>query len=238
MLSLSNFSRHVPFWISLHGLCFFVPIVFQAILQFYLDFGDVALHDADPSLRTFLRTCLSRYLCRFIVYSQICLDIWITWFWFFPFNKRVIVSTIILFGVSGVNCVSESLVPYLLSQVVFKAKFKSSSVIHAMFRMGNSFCDCIFLFFSSRENFSSGNCVFFLFIWVALSRMIFTHLFLLNCVAVSLLILLLQKQHLNFWIRTGESFLVLFLPYCLRYELSCIAVALSIDSKLIWYFLV
>jgi len=32
----------------------------QAILQFFLDFGEVVLHDADPSLRTFLRSCLSR----------------------------------------------------------------------------------------------------------------------------------------------------------------------------------
>ncbi|KAK2380933.1 AP-5 complex subunit zeta-1 [Trifolium repens] len=31
-----------------------------AILQFYLDFGEVVLHDADPSLRTFFRSCLSR----------------------------------------------------------------------------------------------------------------------------------------------------------------------------------
>ncbi|CAI9088473.1 OLC1v1022808C2 [Oldenlandia corymbosa var. corymbosa] len=31
-----------------------------AILQFFLDYGDVVLHDADPSLRTFFRSCLSR----------------------------------------------------------------------------------------------------------------------------------------------------------------------------------
>ncbi|CAA7394446.1 unnamed protein product [Spirodela intermedia] len=31
-----------------------------AILQFFLDFGEAVLHDADPSLRTFLRSCLSR----------------------------------------------------------------------------------------------------------------------------------------------------------------------------------
>ncbi|KAI4390098.1 hypothetical protein MLD38_002246 [Melastoma candidum] len=30
------------------------------ILQFFLDFGDVVLHDADASLRTFFRSCLSR----------------------------------------------------------------------------------------------------------------------------------------------------------------------------------
>ncbi|KAK2996499.1 hypothetical protein RJ639_025361 [Escallonia herrerae] len=32
----------------------------QAILQFFLDYGDVVLHDADPSLRAFFRSCLSR----------------------------------------------------------------------------------------------------------------------------------------------------------------------------------
>ncbi|KAL0353613.1 UNVERIFIED_CONTAM: hypothetical protein Sangu_0942600 [Sesamum angustifolium] len=32
----------------------------KAILQFFIDFGDVVLHDADPSLRTFFRSCLSR----------------------------------------------------------------------------------------------------------------------------------------------------------------------------------
>ncbi|RVW40310.1 hypothetical protein CK203_082794 [Vitis vinifera] len=31
-----------------------------AILQFFLDFGEIVLHDADPSLRTFFRSCLSR----------------------------------------------------------------------------------------------------------------------------------------------------------------------------------
>ncbi|XP_057451598.1 uncharacterized protein LOC130743388 [Lotus japonicus] len=35
-------------------------LLLLAILQFYLDFGDVVLHDADPSLRTFFRSCLSR----------------------------------------------------------------------------------------------------------------------------------------------------------------------------------
>ncbi|CAA0816717.1 Unknown protein [Striga hermonthica] len=30
------------------------------ILQFFLDFGDSVLHDAEPSLRTFFRSCLSR----------------------------------------------------------------------------------------------------------------------------------------------------------------------------------
>ncbi|KAF6162934.1 hypothetical protein GIB67_021083 [Kingdonia uniflora] len=35
-------------------------LLLLAILQFFLDFGEAVLHDADPSLRTFFRTCLSR----------------------------------------------------------------------------------------------------------------------------------------------------------------------------------
>ncbi|KAL3632781.1 hypothetical protein CASFOL_025765 [Castilleja foliolosa] len=35
-------------------------LLLLAILQFFLDFGDVVLHDAEPSLRTFFRSCLSR----------------------------------------------------------------------------------------------------------------------------------------------------------------------------------
>ncbi|XP_050219516.1 uncharacterized protein LOC126669917 [Mercurialis annua] len=35
-------------------------LLLLAILQFFLDFGDVVLHDADPSLRSFFRSCLSR----------------------------------------------------------------------------------------------------------------------------------------------------------------------------------
>ncbi|XP_047342556.1 AP-5 complex subunit zeta-1 [Impatiens glandulifera] len=35
-------------------------VLLLAILQFFLDFGDVVLHDADPSLRIFFRSCLSR----------------------------------------------------------------------------------------------------------------------------------------------------------------------------------
>ncbi|KAK4398494.1 hypothetical protein Sango_1324900 [Sesamum angolense] len=35
-------------------------LLLLAILQFFIDFGDVVLHDADPSLRTFFRSCLSR----------------------------------------------------------------------------------------------------------------------------------------------------------------------------------
>ncbi|KMS98486.1 hypothetical protein BVRB_4g091790 [Beta vulgaris subsp. vulgaris] len=35
-------------------------ILLLAILQFFLDFGESVLHDADPSLRTFFHSCLSR----------------------------------------------------------------------------------------------------------------------------------------------------------------------------------
>ncbi|KAL9147407.1 hypothetical protein ABFS82_13G171600 [Erythranthe guttata] len=35
-------------------------LLLLAILQFFLDFGDRVLHDAEPSLRTFFRSCLSR----------------------------------------------------------------------------------------------------------------------------------------------------------------------------------
>nr|XP_016488947.1 PREDICTED: AP-5 complex subunit zeta-1-like [Nicotiana tabacum] len=35
-------------------------LLLLAILQFFLDFGDVVLHDADPSLRTLFKSCLSR----------------------------------------------------------------------------------------------------------------------------------------------------------------------------------
>ncbi|XP_044472786.1 AP-5 complex subunit zeta-1 isoform X2 [Mangifera indica] len=35
-------------------------ILLLAIIQFFLDFSEMVLHDADPSLRTFFRSCLSR----------------------------------------------------------------------------------------------------------------------------------------------------------------------------------
>ncbi|KAH6834787.1 AP-5 complex subunit zeta-1 [Perilla frutescens var. hirtella] len=35
-------------------------LLMLAILQFFLDFGDIVLHDAEPSLWTFFRLCLSR----------------------------------------------------------------------------------------------------------------------------------------------------------------------------------
>lgn len=34
-------------------------LLLLAILQFFLDFGEIVLHDSDPSLRTFFRSCLS-----------------------------------------------------------------------------------------------------------------------------------------------------------------------------------
>ncbi|PQQ08249.1 hypothetical protein Pyn_18565 [Prunus yedoensis var. nudiflora] len=37
-----------------------IGLLLLAILQFYLDFGEIVLHDADPSLRTFFLSCLSR----------------------------------------------------------------------------------------------------------------------------------------------------------------------------------
>lgn len=38
-------------------------LLLLAILQFFIDFGEVVLHDADPSLKTFFRSCLSRSNC-------------------------------------------------------------------------------------------------------------------------------------------------------------------------------
>ncbi|PIA50683.1 hypothetical protein AQUCO_01200124v1 [Aquilegia coerulea] len=35
-------------------------LLLLAILQFFLDFGEIVLHDADPSLRAYFRSCLSR----------------------------------------------------------------------------------------------------------------------------------------------------------------------------------
>lgn len=35
-------------------------LLLLAILQFFLDFGEITLHDADASIRTFFRSCLSR----------------------------------------------------------------------------------------------------------------------------------------------------------------------------------
>ncbi|CAA7015058.1 unnamed protein product [Microthlaspi erraticum] len=47
-------------------------LLLLAILQFFLDFGDVVLHDADPSLRTFFRSCLSREFSDAAVAEATC----------------------------------------------------------------------------------------------------------------------------------------------------------------------
>ncbi|XP_010545848.1 PREDICTED: AP-5 complex subunit zeta-1 [Tarenaya hassleriana] len=50
----------------------FKGLLLLAILQFFLDFGDVVLHDADPSLRTFFRSCLSREFADPVVAEATC----------------------------------------------------------------------------------------------------------------------------------------------------------------------
>ncbi|KAG0485308.1 hypothetical protein HPP92_009184 [Vanilla planifolia] len=42
-------------------------LLLLTILQFFLDFGEMVLHDADPSLRTFFRSCLSREFADIVV---------------------------------------------------------------------------------------------------------------------------------------------------------------------------
>ncbi|WOH04214.1 hypothetical protein DCAR_0623623 [Daucus carota subsp. sativus] len=42
-------------------------LLLLAILQFFLDFGEIVLHDADPSLRAFFRSCLSREFADYVV---------------------------------------------------------------------------------------------------------------------------------------------------------------------------
>ncbi|GMN51516.1 hypothetical protein TIFTF001_020669 [Ficus carica] len=60
-------------------------LLLLAILQFYLDFGDVVLHDADPSLRTFFKTCLSREFADPVV-AEATLD-------FLNANKKKLISS-------------------------------------------------------------------------------------------------------------------------------------------------
>ncbi|KAK3024284.1 hypothetical protein RJ639_043146 [Escallonia herrerae] len=55
-------------------------LLLLAILQFFLDYGDVVLHDADPSLRAFFRSCLSREFADHVV-AEATLD-------FLNVNKR------------------------------------------------------------------------------------------------------------------------------------------------------
>ncbi|KAM7504146.1 hypothetical protein LguiB_003050 [Lonicera macranthoides] len=42
-------------------------LLLLAILQFFLDFGEAVLHDADPSLKIFFRSCLSREFADLVV---------------------------------------------------------------------------------------------------------------------------------------------------------------------------
>ncbi|KAL4580187.1 hypothetical protein LXL04_016369 [Taraxacum kok-saghyz] len=57
-------------------------LVLLAILQFFIDYGEFVLHDADPSLRTFFRSCLSREFADPIV-AEATLD-------FLNINKKKI----------------------------------------------------------------------------------------------------------------------------------------------------
>ncbi|WCJ37857.1 hypothetical protein M5689_018956 [Euphorbia peplus] len=60
-------------------------LLLLAILQFFLDFGDMVLHDADPSLRTFFRSCLSREFADPVV-AEATLN-------FLNLNKRKILAS-------------------------------------------------------------------------------------------------------------------------------------------------
>lgn len=60
-------------------------LLFLAILQFFLDFGEIVLHDADPSLRTFFRSCLSREFADPVV-AKATLD-------FLNWNKKKILTS-------------------------------------------------------------------------------------------------------------------------------------------------
>ncbi|KAK3199534.1 hypothetical protein Dsin_022949 [Dipteronia sinensis] len=60
-------------------------LLLLAILQFFLDYGEVVLHDADPSLRTFYRLCLSREFADPVV-AEATLD-------FLNSNKKKLLSS-------------------------------------------------------------------------------------------------------------------------------------------------
>ncbi|KAD6454003.1 hypothetical protein E3N88_08709 [Mikania micrantha] len=60
-------------------------LLLLAILQFFIDYGEFVLHDADPSLRTFFRSCLSREFADPVV-AEATLD-------FLNLNKRKILLT-------------------------------------------------------------------------------------------------------------------------------------------------
>ncbi|PKA53525.1 hypothetical protein AXF42_Ash009021 [Apostasia shenzhenica] len=55
------------------------------ILQFFLDFGEMVLHDADPSLRTFFRSCLSREFAEPVI-AEATLD-------FLNLNKMKLINS-------------------------------------------------------------------------------------------------------------------------------------------------
>ncbi|XP_058220004.1 uncharacterized protein LOC131330445 [Rhododendron vialii] len=60
-------------------------LLLLAILQFFLDFGEVVLHDADPSLSTFFRSCLSREFADAVV-AEATLE-------FLNLNKRKLLTS-------------------------------------------------------------------------------------------------------------------------------------------------
>ncbi|KAK9074212.1 hypothetical protein SSX86_006809 [Deinandra increscens subsp. villosa] len=60
-------------------------LLLLAILQYFIDYGEFVLHDADPSLRTFFRSCLSREFADPVV-AEATLD-------FLNLNKRKILLT-------------------------------------------------------------------------------------------------------------------------------------------------
>ncbi|PWA48506.1 hypothetical protein CTI12_AA420800 [Artemisia annua] len=60
-------------------------LLLLAILQFFIDYGEFVLHDADPSLRTFFRSCLSREFADPVV-AEATLD-------FLNVNKKKILLT-------------------------------------------------------------------------------------------------------------------------------------------------
>lgn len=60
-------------------------LLLLAILHFFLDFGEVVLHDADPSLRAFFRSCLSREFADYVV-AEATID-------FLNANKRKLLAS-------------------------------------------------------------------------------------------------------------------------------------------------
>ncbi|KAJ4816038.1 AP-5 complex subunit zeta-1 [Rhynchospora pubera] len=59
-------------------------VLLLTMLQFFLDFGDVVLHDTDSSLRSFFRSCLSREFAHPVVAGRL-LE-------FLNFNKKILKS--------------------------------------------------------------------------------------------------------------------------------------------------